>query len=93
MKPLVERLEKAQTWLSFAMVMLIMICVCIHVFVHYVLQEPLFVWSGDRARFLPIWTVFLGIGVGMKNVPTSSLTCSRPCWESDGVLSCGRSTT
>ncbi len=67
MKRLVQRLEQVQTWLTFAMVMLIMICVSVQVFVRYVLQKPLFLWSEELARFLLIWTVFLGIGVGVKN--------------------------
>ncbi len=67
MKRLVLRLEQVQAWLTFGMVMLIMICVFVQVFVRYVLQKPLFLWTEELARFLLIWTVFLGIGVGVKN--------------------------
>ncbi len=67
MKRFVDRLEQVQVWLTFGMIMLIMICVSVQVFVRYVLQRPLFLWSEELARFLLIWTVFLGIGVGVKN--------------------------
>jgi TRAP-type C4-dicarboxylate transport system permease small subunit len=45
----------------------LMVCVSVQVFVRYVLQRPLFLWSEELARFILIWTVFLGIGVGVKN--------------------------
>jgi TRAP-type C4-dicarboxylate transport system permease small subunit len=43
------------------------VCVSVQVFVRYVLQKPLFLWTEELARFILIWMVFLGIGVGVKN--------------------------
>ncbi len=67
MKSLVERLERIQTWLTFGLVSLLTVSVSVQVFVRYVLQKPLFLWSEELARFTMIWMVFLGIGVGVKN--------------------------
>lgn len=67
MKSLVERLERVQTWLTFGLVSLLTVSVSVQVFVRYVLQKPLFLWSEELARFTMIWMVFLGIGVGVKN--------------------------
>lgn len=67
MKSLVERLDRVQTWLTFGLVSLLTVSVSVQVFVRYVLQKPLFLWSEELARFTMIWMVFLGIGVGVKN--------------------------
>lgn len=67
MKGLVERLERIQTWFTFGFLAVIAIAVSVQVFVRYVLQRPLFLWTEELARFLLVWTVFLGIGVGVKN--------------------------
>jgi TRAP-type C4-dicarboxylate transport system permease small subunit len=67
MNRLVERLERMQIWITFALVSVITVCVSVQVFVRYVLQKPLFLWSEEMSRFLLIWMVFLGIGVGVKN--------------------------
>ncbi len=67
MKSLVERLERIQTWLTFGLVSLLTVSVSVQVFVRYILQKPLFLWSEELARFTMIWMVFLGIGVGVKN--------------------------
>ena len=67
MRRLVERLARIQTWITFGVISLITACVATQVFVRYVLQRPLFLWSEEVARFLLIWMVFLGIGVGVKN--------------------------
>ena len=67
MRSLVERLERIQVWLTFGFISIITVCVSVQVFVRYVLQKPLFLWSEELARFLLIWMVFLGIGVGVKN--------------------------
>ncbi len=67
MNRLVERLERMQIWITFAFVSVITVCVSVQVFVRYVLQKPLFLWSEEMSRFLLIWMVFLGIGVGVKN--------------------------
>lgn len=67
MKSLVERLEQIQAWITFGLVSLLMVSVSVQVFVRYVLQKPLFLWSEELARFTMIWMVFLGIGVGVKN--------------------------
>jgi TRAP-type transport system small permease protein len=67
MNHLAERLERMQIWITFAFVSVITVCVSVQVFVRYVLQKPLFLWSEELARFLLIWMVFLGIGVGVKN--------------------------
>jgi TRAP-type transport system small permease protein len=67
MKRLVERLERIQTWITFGFISLLTVCVSVQVFVRYVLQKPLFLWSEEMARFILIWMVFLGIGVGVKN--------------------------
>jgi len=45
----------------------ITVSVSVQVFVRYVLQKPLFLWSEELVRFILIWMVFLGIGVGVKN--------------------------
>ncbi len=67
MNHLVERLERMQVWITFTFVSVITVCVSVQVFVRYVLQKPLFLWTEELARFLLIWMVFLGIGVGVKN--------------------------
>jgi TRAP-type transport system small permease protein len=67
MRRLVERMARIQTWITFGVISLITACVATQVFVRYVLQRPLFLWSEEVARFLLIWMVFLGIGVGVKN--------------------------
>lgn len=67
MKSLVERLERIQIWLTFGLISLLTVSVSVQVFVRYVLQKPLFLWSEELARFVLIWMVFLGIGVGVKN--------------------------
>ncbi|HXZ44422.1 MAG TPA: TRAP transporter small permease [archaeon] len=67
MKRRVERLEQIQTWITFVLIAVITVCVSVQVFVRYVLQKPLFLWSEELSRFLLIWMVFLGIGVGVKN--------------------------
>lgn len=67
MKRLVERFERVQTWITFGFVSMIAVCVSVQVFVRYVLQKPLFLWSEELVRFILIWMVFLGIGVGVKN--------------------------
>jgi TRAP-type C4-dicarboxylate transport system permease small subunit len=67
MKPLVERLERIQVWTTFGFISVITVCVSVQVFVRYVLQKPLFLWTEELARFVLIWMVFLGVGVGVKN--------------------------
>ncbi|MFI5338350.1 MAG: TRAP transporter small permease [Candidatus Methylomirabilales bacterium] len=67
MKRLVERLEGMQGWITFGFISVITVCVSVQVFVRYVLQKPLFLWTEELARFILIWMVFLGIGVGVKN--------------------------
>lgn len=67
MKRLVERMERIQTWITFGSISLLTMCVTTQVFVRYVLQKPLFLWSEEVARFILIWMVFLGVGVGVKN--------------------------
>jgi TRAP-type transport system small permease protein len=67
MRSLVERLERVQVWLTFGFVSVITVCVSLQVFVRYILQRPLFLWTEELARFILIWMVFLGIGVGVKN--------------------------
>lgn len=67
MKSLVERLERIQVWITFGLISLLTVSVSVQVFVRYVLQKPLFLWSEELARFVLIWMVFLGIGVGVKN--------------------------
>jgi TRAP-type transport system small permease protein len=62
-----ERMARIQTWITFGTISLITACVATQVFVRYVLQKPLFLWSEEVARFLLIWMVFLGIGIGVKN--------------------------
>ncbi len=67
MRQLVERMERLQVRITFVLVSLITVCVFVQVFVRYVLQKPLFLWSEELARYLLIWMVFLGVGVGVKN--------------------------
>jgi TRAP-type C4-dicarboxylate transport system permease small subunit len=67
MKRLVERIEGIQNWITFGFISVITVCVSVQVFVRYVLQKPLFLWSEELSRFILIWMVFLGIGVGVKN--------------------------
>jgi C4-dicarboxylate transporter DctQ subunit len=40
--------------------------VATQVFVRYVVQKPWFLWSEEAARFVLVWLVFLGIGMGIK---------------------------
>lgn len=67
MKRLVKRMEGVQTWITFGFVGILAIAVSLQVFVRYVLQRPLFLWTEEIARFILVWMVFLGIGVGVKN--------------------------
>ena len=67
MKRLVERLEGVQAWITFGFVAILAVSVSLQVFVRYVLQKPLFLWTEELARFVLVWMVFLGIGVGVKN--------------------------
>lgn len=67
MRSFMERLERFQTWITFGFLAIITLAVSVQVFVRYVLQRPLFLWTEELARFLLVWTVFLGIGVGVKN--------------------------
>jgi TRAP-type C4-dicarboxylate transport system permease small subunit len=67
MKRFVERIEGIQSWITFVFISVITVCVSVQVFVRYVLQKPLFLWSEELSRFILIWMVFLGIGVGVKN--------------------------
>lgn len=67
MRTLVERMERIQTWITFGCISLLIVTVSVQVFVRYVLQQPLFLWSEELSRFILIWMVFLGIGVGVKN--------------------------
>jgi TRAP-type C4-dicarboxylate transport system permease small subunit len=67
MRSFMEQLERFQTWITFGFLAIITIAVSVQVFVRYVLQRPLFLWTEELARFLLVWTVFLGIGVGVKN--------------------------
>ena len=67
MKRLVGRLEGAQVWITFGFVTILAVSVSLQVFVRYVLQKPLFLWTEELARFVLVWMVFLGIGVGVKN--------------------------
>ena len=67
MRSLVQRLERFQTWITFGCICVLTVLVSVQVFVRYVLQKPLFLWSEELARFVLIWMVFLGIGVGVKN--------------------------
>ncbi len=67
MRPLAERMERVQTWLTFGFIAVLTVAVSVQVFVRYVLQKPLFLWSEELARFILVWMVFLGIGVGVKN--------------------------
>ena len=64
---MVERLERIQVWITFGFISVITVCVSVQVFVRYVLQKPLFLWTEELARFVLIWMVFLGVGVGVKN--------------------------
>ena len=67
MRALIQRLERVQTWITFGFISLLTVAVSVQVFVRYVLQKPLFLWSEELARFVLVWMVFLGIGVGVKN--------------------------
>jgi len=67
MMRLVERLERIQDWIAFVFISVMTVCVSLQVFVRYVLQKPMFLWSEELTRFVLIWMVFLGIGVGVKN--------------------------
>jgi TRAP-type C4-dicarboxylate transport system permease small subunit len=67
MKRLAERLEGVQVWITFGFVAILAVAVTLQVFVRYVLQKPLFLWTEEIARFILVWMVFLGIGVGVKN--------------------------
>ena len=67
MERLVARMERVQDWIAFGFISVMTVCVSLQVFVRYVLQKPMFLWSEELTRFVLIWTVFLGIGVGVKN--------------------------
>lgn len=62
----VEGLERARTWISAGLIGVLMVSVSVQVFVRYVIQKPWFLWSEELARFVLIWTVFLGIGIGIR---------------------------
>jgi TRAP-type C4-dicarboxylate transport system permease small subunit len=67
MQRLVERFERVQVWITFGFISVLMVAVSVQVFVRYVVQKPLFLWTEELARYVLIWMVFLGIGVGVKN--------------------------
>ena len=67
MRGFLDRCERVQAKLTFGFLIVITIAVSVQVFVRYVLQRPLFLWSEELARYLLLWMVFLGIGVGVKN--------------------------
>jgi TRAP-type C4-dicarboxylate transport system permease small subunit len=67
MRRLTERMERVQQGITFGCISLLTVTVFVQVFVRYVLQRPLFLWSEELSRFILIWMVFLGIGVGVKN--------------------------
>jgi len=67
MRSLVDRMERMQTWVTFGFLVIIMVAVFVQVFVRYVLQQPLFLWTEELARFGLIWLVFAAIGVAVKN--------------------------
>ena len=50
MKRLVERFERIQTWITFGFVSVIAVCVTVQVFVRYVVQKPLFLWTEELVR-------------------------------------------
>jgi len=67
MQRLVERFERIQVWITFGFISVLMVAVSVQVFIRYVVQKPLFLWTEELARYILIWMVFLGIGVGVKN--------------------------
>lgn len=67
MERLVAHMERIQDWIAFVFISVMTVGVSLQVFVRYVLQMPMFLWSEELTRFVLIWTVFLGIGVGVKN--------------------------
>jgi len=67
MKRVVERMEQAQIRITFFLISALTIMVSLQILVRLVLQRPWFLWTEELSRYLLIWTVFLGIGVGIKN--------------------------
>ena len=67
MRGFLDRCERIQSRITFGFLIVITVAVSVQVFVRYVLQKPLFLWSEELARYLLLWMVFLGIGVGVKN--------------------------
>jgi TRAP-type C4-dicarboxylate transport system permease small subunit len=67
MKHMVERLEQIQIRITFFLISALTITVSLQIFIRLVLQKPWLLWTEEWSRYLLIWTLFLGIGVGVKN--------------------------
>lgn len=66
MDRLIERMEGLQRGLLAILVASLIILISVQVIVRYIVQKPWFLWSEELSRFLLIWLVFLGIGLGIK---------------------------
>ncbi len=67
MKRLVERLERIQTRITFVFIAALVVFVSLQILVRLLLKMPLFLWTEELSRYVLVWMVFLGIGVGVKN--------------------------
>jgi TRAP-type C4-dicarboxylate transport system permease small subunit len=67
MKRAIERLEQAQTRITFVLIATLVVFVSLQILVRLLLRKPLFLWTEELSRYVLVWMVFLGIGVGVKN--------------------------
>lgn len=67
MKRLVERLERIQTRITCVFIAALIVFVSLQILVRLLLKLPLFLWTEELSRYVLVWIVFLGIGVGVKN--------------------------
>lgn len=67
MKRLAERLERIQARITFVFIAALVVFVSLQILVRLLLKMPLFLWTEELSRYVLVWMVFLGIGVGVKN--------------------------
>ena len=67
MRHAVERLERIQTRITVVLIATLVVFVSLQILVRILLKRPLFLWTEELSRYVLIWMVFLGIGVGVKN--------------------------
>ncbi len=67
MQRVLDRLERVQRYINFVLIALLVLFVSLQILVRLLLKIPLFLWTEELSRYLLVWLVFLGIGLGVKN--------------------------